>query len=83
MAKFVLSETYPVFVTWTKVIEANTLDEARNIFDEGGGTSNEPIMGGILEGSVIEFEAHMADCPKYLCGETDTDCDCVKEKSNG
>lgn len=83
MAKFVLSETYPCFVTWTKVIEADNLDDARNIFDEGGGVSKEPIMGDILDGYPIEFEAHMEDCPKYLCGETDTDCDCVKEKSNG
>ena len=44
MAKFVLSETYPCFVTWTKVIEADNLDDARNIFDEGGGESKEPTI---------------------------------------
>ena len=84
MAKFVLMETYPCFVTWTKIIEADTLDDARNIFDEGGGESVDPILGDILEGSTIEFEAHTSECPKYLAGITDENCDCIlKEKSNG
>ena len=61
MAKHILSETYPCFVTWTKTIEADTLDEARNILDEGGGISDPPIIGDILDGHEIEFDARLVD----------------------
>jgi hypothetical protein len=56
--KYRVSETYPCWTTWTRIVEADSPEEAQALFNEGEGEKEDaiPQLGDILDGYDIITE---------------------------
>ena len=58
MAKFIITETIPCFVTWTREIEADNQDEAMQKHHDHVGEAATEEIGDSLDGYVGTFTIH-------------------------
>lgn len=50
--RYKVSETYPCLITWTRIVEANSSEEALSKFNDGDGGEPDysPEIGDMLDG---------------------------------
>ena len=60
--KFIVSETYACWTTWTRTVEATSEAEALELFNDGEGTpvDGSPYLGDIIDYLETEYEVKVA-----------------------
>ena len=54
MPKFICKDTIPCYVTWTYIVEADSLEEAQELVGEGAISSTSYKLGDCLDSATSE-----------------------------